>query len=275
MLELGQVQRLKVVNKAGQGIYLGDENEKVLLPRKQVPEGIENGDEIEVFLYKDSRDRIISTTNKPLISLGEIAVLEVKEVSSIGAFLDWGLEKDLLLPYKEQTTQLTAGDKVMVALYIDKSSRLCSTMKVYHYLEITDQYKKDDVATGWVYEIIDDFGAFVAVDNKYSGLIPKTEMTGDIAVGRQITARVSGVKQDGKIDLSLRKKAYLQMEDDAGLIMKVIEQYNGILPYNDKASPEMIKKDFDLSKNAFKRGVGKLLKEGKIEITDNSIKKLN
>lgn len=272
MLEIGKIQKLKVVRKAEHGAYLGEGEDKVLLPRRQIPEGTEVGDELTVFIYRDSMDRLISTVNQPFITLGQTGVLEVKEITSIGAFLDWGLEKDLLLPYKEQTAKIKAGDKVLAALYVDKSNRLCGTMKVYPYLETTNQYKKDDEVTAWVYEIIEEYGAYAAIDRKYQGMIPKNELYGDLKVGMEISARAASVKEDGKIDLSPRKKAYMQMEDDAELVLRKIKSFEGELPYTDKASPDVIQKDFSMSKNAFKRAVGRLLKEGKVQITDHSIK---
>ncbi|NTV77841.1 MAG: S1 RNA-binding domain-containing protein [Clostridiales bacterium] len=182
------------------------------------------------------------------------------------------IEKELLLPFKEQNKRVQQGDKCLVALYIDKSSRLCATMKVYEYLQTDSSYKADDKVTGMVYEISNDFGAFVAVDNKYSGLIATKELYGTVFVGQQITARVTAVKPDGKLDLSIREKAYLQIEKDALKIIEVMEAGGGELPFNDKASPELIKEKVSMSKNEFKRAVGSLLKAGRIVITDTAIK---
>ncbi len=272
MLVLGKIQKLEVVKKAEQGIYLGTMAERVLLPRKEVPEEIQIGDELEVFVYRDSKDRLICTTKKPYVTVGEIGTLTVKEVSKIGAFLDWGLEKDLFLPFKEQTYKVKAGDEILAAVYIDKSNRLCATMRLYPYLERQSTYKKDDVVTGYVYEVLENFGAFVAVDRKFTGMIPKKEVHGTIHAGEAVTARVTGVKPDGKLDLSVQKKAYMQMQEDADYIYQVIQEFAGVLPYNDKVAPGIIEKDFHMSKNAFKRGVGHLLKEGKIEIGEKSIR---
>ena len=272
---LGTKKTLMVVKEVEFGVYLGNSPEKVLLPKKQVPEGVEVGDPIEVFLYKDSSDRLIATTNEPKIMLGELAVLTVAATGGIGAFLDWGLEKDLLLPFREQTAPLKKGDQILVALYIDKSQRLCATMKVYERLRTDSPYKVDDQVEGIIYELSDNFGVFVAVDNLYSALIPKREAFGKLRVGDRVKARVVKVKEDGKLDLSVREKAFLQMDADADLIMKRMEEYGGSLPFTDKADPELIKKEFDLSKNAFKRAIGRLLKEGKIEIREKSIEILN
>lgn len=268
---LGTKKTLMVVKEVEFGVYLGNSQEKVLLPKKQVPEGVEVGDSIEVFLYKDSSDRLIATTNEPKIMLGELAVLTVVATGGIGAFLDWGLEKDLLLPFREQTAALKKGDQILVALYIDKSQRLCATMKVYERLRTDSPYQVDDQVEGIIYELSDNFGVFVAVDNMYSALIPKREAFGTLRVGDRVKARVVKVKEDGKLDLSVREKAFLQMDVDADLIMKRMEAYGGSLPFTDKADPELIKKEFGLSKNAFKRAIGRLLKEGKIEIREKSI----
>ena len=164
--------------------------------------------------------------------------------------MDWGLEKDLLLPFREQTEKVKEGQTVLVALYIDKSSRLCATMNVYEYLEMNSPYQKDDKVQGTVYEISREFGAFVAVDNQYSGLIPKKELYGEVRIGDTVTARVTGVKEDGKLDLSIREKAYLQIEVDAEKVMKVIDSFDGALPFNDKASPEVIRREMQMSKKA-------------------------
>jgi len=274
MFKLGEKQKLTIVDKKEFGVYLADGNkseDKVLLPIKQVPAGVSLKDAVEVFLYRDSQDRIIATTNTPKLKLHEIAKLDVKEVGKIGAFLDWGLEKDLFLPFKEQTAPVKKGDKVLVTLYIDKSSRLCASMKVYPYLKKAVGIKKDDQVKGTVYEISNNFGAFVAIDDMYTALIPKKELPGNIKVGDVVDARVTGVKDDGKVDLSVKEKAYIQMSIDADKIVKYLEAHNGKIPFTDKASPEAIKDNMGMSKNEFKRAVGNLLKVGKIEIKTDSI----
>lgn len=247
----------------------------MLLPAKQVPENTRVGDELEVFLYKDSKDRLIATTNEPYLMLGQTAVLKVLEVGKIGAFLDWGLEKDLFLPFKEMTAKVQPEDEILVTLYIDKSRRLCATMKgIYDLLEKDSPYEKGMNVSGRVYEFSDNFGTFVAVDDKYSAMIPAFEDCSHLRIGDVIEARITNVKPDGKLDLTLREKAYLQMDADAQKVLEVIDEYAGVLPFNDKASPEVIKREIQMSKNAFKRAVGHLYKERKIEITEKSIRKL-
>ncbi len=269
--ELGKKRTLMVVKKVDFGVYLGTSEERVLLPKKQVPAGIEIGDPIEVFLYKDSDDRIIATTQMPKIMMGEIKELKVADTGRIGAFLDWGLPKDLLLPFKEQTAKVSKGDEVLAALYVDKSGRLCATMKVYPHLKTDSVYQKDDEVKGTIYEVSKNFGVFVAVDDRYSALIPKREDFGSLKVGDKITAWVTKVHEDGKLDLSVRKKAFLQMDEDAQMLLKKMEISGGRLPFTDKSDAELIKKEFGLSKNAFKRAVGRLLKEQKIQISEKGI----
>lgn len=277
MLELGKKQILTVVKEVDFGVYLGDDKEKVLLPKKQVPDGIKTGDKLEVFLYKDSSDRPIATTNTPKLALGGVALLKVSDVSGIGAFLDWGLEKDLFLPFKQQTAKVKAGDECLAALYVDKSGRLCATMKIYHYLQTGGPYKKDDTVIGRVYEISGNFGIFVAVDDRYSALIPKKELYGGkkYQVGDMVTARVAAVKEDGKLELSVRQKAYLQMGEDAEKLMEIIESYGGELPFSDKAAPEVIKRETGMSKNEFKRALGGLYKQRRVEIGEKSVRKID
>ena len=300
MLELGKIQKLKVVKKVDFGCYLADPDEsgltapqgksagsgretsgrdgkdaeKVLLPKSQMSEDTAVGDELEVFLYKDSKDRLIATVRKPALTLGEVGKLKVASVTRIGAFLEWGLEKELFLPFHEQTYKVQPGDEALVYVYIDKSDRLCGSMKVYHHLMSESPYQMGDTVEGTLYEISDNFGAFVAVDDKYSGLIPKREFVKNIPVGSHINARVVEVRGDGKLTLAVREKAYLQMEDDAEEVLRVIESYDGVLPFTDKASPETIRREMNMSKNEFKRAVGRLLKEGKVEITETSIRLL-
>lgn len=277
-MKLGEYQKLKVIKKVDFGVYLaeheGDE-QQVLLPEKQIPEGVVTGDELEVFLYKDSKDRLIATTNQPKLVLGGLAVLKVLEVGNIGAFLDWGLEKDLFLPYKEMTAKVQPGNEILVTLYIDKSHRLCASMKKLYDLLSTDApYQKDETVNGRVYEFSGNFGTFVAVDDQYSAMIPSSEDCSMLKIGDVIEAKVLNVKPDGKLDITMREKAYLQMDADAEKVMEVIEEFAGVLPFTDKSSPEVIKRETGLSKNAFKRAAGRLYKEHRIEITEKSIRKI-
>ena len=272
----GKKQTLVMIKRVEFGIYLAetmkDAENKVLLPKKQVPADMEVGDPIDVFLYKDSNDRPIATVKEPKLTLGQTARLRVVSVGKVGAFLDWGLEKDLFLPYREQTTQVKAGDEVIAALYLDKSERLCATMKVYPYLQKESPYQKDDVVTGMVYEISHNFGAFVAVDDKYSALITKKELYGELHVLQQISARVTGVKEDGKLDLGIRQKAHLQMSEDADKVLSLLREKKGFLPLHDKSSPEQIRETIGMSKNEFTRAIGHLYKDHLITMVSDGIR---
>ena len=277
-MRLGEYQELYYVKKVDFGVYLAEDPDSethVLLPVKQVPEDAKQGDRIRIFLYKDSKDRLIATTNEPKLTLGKFAVLRVKEVGKIGAFLDWGLEKDLFLPYKEMTQKVEAEDEILVTLYTDKSNRLCASMKgIYDLLRKDSPYHKDDKVTGRVYEFSDNFGTFVAVDDQFSARIPNHEDHSFLRIGDVIEAKVVGVKPDGKLDLTLREKAYIQMDADAEKILEILDSYAGVLPFSEKASPEVIKRETGLSKNAFKRAVGHLYKEHLVDLTDGKIRKI-
>lgn len=276
-LLLGEKQELTVVKTVEFGVYLAQEQgaeETVLLPVKQVPEGTKLGDRLEVFLYKDSRDRLIATVREPKLMMGQVALLKVVQLGKIGAFLDWGLEKDLLLPFKQQRGRIREGDEVLVSLYVDKSDRLCATMNVYENLRSNSPYQKDDQVRGRAYESSDQFGVFVAVDDIYSALIPKKELYGEVELGKEVNARVVRVQPDGRLVLSIREKAYLQIEKDADKLMELLDSYEGALPFTDKASPEVITHETGMSKNEFKRAVGHLLKAGKIQIGERSIRRV-
>lgn len=276
MFLLGQIQTLEVLKRTEFGLYLVEKNSedshKVLLPKTQAPADLAIGDDISVFIYKDSEDRLIATTAKPKITMNQLAILEVKDVNRNGAFLDWGLSKELFLPYKEQKFKVKPGDAVLVRLYIDKSNRLAASMKIYEHLQTNPPYKKDDKVFGLVYETKEDIGAFVAVDHIYSALIPKKELFEKLKIGDKVEARVTSVTEDGKLNLSLREKSYMAIDKDAYMIYRKLLANRGFLPYNDKSNAEAIKTEFALSKNAFKRAIGRLLKESKIEITDSGIK---
>ena len=279
MMEIGKKQKLMIVKKQDFGVYLAEEadaqrEERVLLPAAQVPQGVGIGDRIDVFLYRDSEDRPIATTREPLISLGEIALLQVRDVTKIGAFLDWGLEKDLFLPYREQTRRVRPGEHVLAALYTDKSGRLCATMKLYPYLHTRAPYTIGDEVNGRVYETSRNFGVFVAVEDRYSGLIPRREAQASYTPGEVLKLRVTDIREDGKLTVSARKKAWQQIGDDAERVLDILQDRGGILAFDDKASPEQIAEVFGLSKAAFKRAVGHLLKEnlivkkdGRLELT--------
>lgn len=271
-MELGKIQELEIVKIVDFGVYVGTKEDNVLLPKREVPEGAEMGDVVKLFVCRDSQDRLIATNVIPVAQVGETARMKVNEVTKYGAFLDWGLGKDLFLPYKEQVYPVKTGDEILVGVYIDKSERLCGTMKVYNYLRCNSVYEAEDEVSGTVYNINPQYGVFVAVDDIYHGLIQQKELTRTLKIGESVNARVKSVRTDGKLDLAMRKKAYIQIDEDAEKIIKYMENNGGIIGYTDKAAPEKIRQDFQMSKNEFKRAIGRLLKEQRVFIGENSIK---
>ncbi|ODA40770.1 S1-like domain-containing RNA-binding protein [Desulfosporosinus sp. BG] len=278
MIEIGRIQKLKISNFTSFGAYLdagtGVRHDNILLPIKQLPEDSKEGDELEVFIYRDSEERLIATRKKPLAQLGELAYLKVSAKTKIGAFLDIGLERDLFLPFHEQKFPIQVGKDYLVKVYLDKSKRLSATTEIYEYLEAESPYQKNDKVVGTVYSVNPDIGAFVAVDNKYMGLIPVSEFFSDLREGDLVEARVIRVREDGKLDLSPRELSYIQMDNDALKILQGIKNHGGFLSLNDKSSPVEIQSRLQMSKAAFKRAVGKLLKENKVQQTDGGLKEI-
>ncbi len=277
-MELGKIQTLEIARKKDFGVYLvdvGDYDTKggVLLPIRQVPRDAQIGDKLEVFLYKDSEDRLIATTKQPKLCVGELAALRVKEVSKIGAFVDIGIDKDILLPFKEMEGSPKPGDEVLMALYVDRSDRLALSMRIYKYLQPSQEHKKDDVVKARVYRLR-DVGVMLAVEDKYFGMIPRIENYESYRIGDVIEARVLRVREDGKLDLSHRKKAYLQLGEDAKMIADLLDKKQGRLELGDDSSPEKIKEVLGISKNAFKRAIGNLYKSNKIKIYEDHIEKI-
>lgn len=276
MIKLGEIQKLQIKRFTSVGAYLNEidveDDEDVLLPKSQVPEGAKEDDEIEVMIYKDSKDRIIATTNRSKLTVGQMGHLMVVSQSKIGSFLDWGLEKDLFLPFSETVGSVEKGKEYLVAVYLDKSNRLAATMKVKKMLSSEPPYKENDKVTGTIYSINRDIGAFVAVDDKYDGLIPKKELLGAYQVGDSIEVRVRKILEDGKLDLSLKDRGFVQLDNDAKVITSIMKEKGGSLELNDKSSPEDVIRELGMSKAGFKRAIGRLYKENIIEMTETGIK---
>ncbi|HNZ83149.1 MAG TPA: S1-like domain-containing RNA-binding protein [Sedimentibacter sp.] len=277
MIKLGEMQELEVAKKVDIGVYLkSEDNEKpedrVLLPAKQVPADAKIGDRIKVFIYKDSNDRVIATVKRPRIVMGEIAALKVVEMSRIGAFLNWGLEKDLFLPFKEQIGDIKLNGEYMVGLYIDKSNRLCATMNLFKVLRTDSPYKVNDLVKGTVFSLKRGLGAMVAVDGKYLGLIHEGELIKPLHSGQTVEVRVSNIKEDGKLDLSLKDAPKLQIDKDGEKIIKTLIRNKGSLSLNDDSSPEEINRVLGMSKSSFKKAAGHLMKKKVIIMTKSGIK---
>lgn len=275
MIEVGKYKVLKVAGITTIGAYLdaetGNPTDNVLLPNNQLTEDINEGDSLEVFIYRDSKDRLIATRKRPLAQVGELAMLTVVQTTEIGAFMDWGLEKDVFLPFQEQKYKVQVGKSYLVKLYVDKSGRICATTNIDKDLSTDSPYNKGDWVNGTVYSVARDIGTFVAVENKYKGMISQKECFEDLRNGDQISVRIKEIREDGKLDLSLRKAAHKQMEGDSEKVYEVLVKKGGFLPLHDKSEPGQIKYHLNMSKAAFKRALGRLLKENKIIITDTGI----
>jgi predicted RNA-binding protein (virulence factor B family) len=277
MIKLGEMQELVIAKKVEFGVYLVSPDDvrgedKILLPQKQVPEEAQAGDKITVFVYRDSSDRKIATTKRPRIVMGEIAYLKVAEMSRIGAFMNWGLEKDLFLPFKEQVGEIKLNGEYLVGLYIDKSDRLCATMNLFNVLRTDSPYKVNDMVKGTVFSLKRGLGAMVAVEGKYLGLIHEGEILKPMRPGDEVELRVSNVKEDGKLDLSLKDAPRLQIDKDGEKVLSVLMKNKGLLKLNDESSPEAIYETLNMSKGSFKKAIGRLMKKGLIDITREGIR---
>ena len=238
----------------------------VLLPRGEVPEDTREGDEIEVFVYLDSEDRPIATTRAPKLKRGEVTFLEVTDVTRFGAFVDWGLPKELLVPFAEQTRPLRTGERHPIGLYLDKRGRLAGTMRVSEMLRRTGEFEHDEWVLGEAWRNDPDLGLFVILERRFVGLVPASEPH-RLARGESARFRVASVLPDGKVELSLRGHAHEEVEADADRILEVLARRSAPR-VGDRSSPEEIRALFGLSKKAFKRAVGRLLKEGAVAIDD-------
>jgi len=274
-IKMGEHNTLKVSKIVRMGAYLKSDTksaEEILLPKNQMPEGLKEGDSLRVFAYRDSEDRPIATLKKPLAKVGDVAMLKAVSVTKIGAFFDWGLEKDVYMPMKEMTYKVLPGKKYLVAIYLDKSDRVCATSRVYNYLREDGPYKIDDAVEGIVYNVVEDIGAFVAIENKYSGLIPKTEPYKTLSPGDTISAKVVRILEDGKITLSIKKSDHRRITKEAHKILGVLQYNKGFLPLNDDSSAEAIKLRLGMSKTVFKKALGNLLRINKVEQTKEGIR---
>jgi predicted RNA-binding protein (virulence factor B family) len=242
-----------------------DEAETILLPTREVPADAEVGDRVTVFIYLDSDDRVIATTTEPKVALGEVTFLEITSVTSIGAFADWGLVKELLIPYAEQSKELYVGERQPIGLYLDKSGRLAGTMFVTDMLShVPNGVVRDSWLPGEAWRNDPDIGLFVIIERSFVGLVPASEPH-RLKRGDTTKFRVANILPDGKVVLSLRQHAHKELETDAATILEVLSK-PGTPRVGDRSHPDLIRDLFGLSKKAFKRAVGRLLKDGAVEI---------
>lgn len=246
--------------------------ERIELEKNAKNNNLEVGYKVRAFVYLDKQRNLVATTETPKIQLGEISSLKVVTIIESGAFLEWGLPNDLYWPKEEQPYPLQEGYAYPVVLVSPRSDQLIATGNIYNYLEPSDKHQEEEMVYGTVYDFSDQWGVFVAVENKYFGLIPKSEIYHDFVYGDKIYARVMRVREDGKLDLSLRKQVHEQLDDDAELIIDELVSRGGFLPLNDNSSPEEIREILQISKGAFKRAVGRLLKRNHIKMTKTGIK---
>lgn len=279
-MELGKLTPLYVVKKTPMGVFLNDDPEEllnsVMLPKEDMAALTEKGslalgDVVKAYLYRGHDNKLAVTTKAPLVANGDVGVLECVASNRFGAFLDWGMEKDVLLPFNEQLTEVKKGHKVLVGLYTDKSGRLCATQKIKKFLKPDCPYGMDDVVSGVIYDIAEEIGAFVAVEGGYYGLVLSNEVMPHMAVGQKVTGRITKVRPDGKVNLTLNKRIDRQMDEDSEKIFESLRENDGFLPYHDKTEAETIRRVFNMSKKAFKRSIGLLYREKKIEIKEDGI----
>ena len=270
---LGRVVTLSVLRFGPPGAFLslGDDDadtdaSTILLPRSEVPEGTSEGDELEVFVYLDSEDRPIATSTPPRLALGEVAFLTVTDVTRIGAFVDWGLLKELLVPHAEQTRDLTVGDLHPFGLYLDKTGRLAGTMRVTEMLEPGGTFHLDEWVEGEAWRNTPEIGVFVIVERRFVGLVPAHEPN-SLMRGEAARFRVANVLPDGKIELSLRGHAHEELDNDGLRILDTLARAE-TPKVGDRSSPEQIRALFGLSKKAFKRAAGRLYKLRRVDIDD-------
>ncbi len=279
MKKLGKTQQLEILRFTSVGAYLNDVDETsdsdVLLPKKYLSDDMALGDLIAVFLYKDNHNRLIATTQSVALEVGQIGQLRVVSQSQFGAFLAWGLDKDLFLPQAEQKGALKIGQLATVIVYVDHSERLCASQKIEKRLTTTHDYKRGQPVSGTVYSLNEQIGAFIAVDNLYYGLLPIKDCFDDLTIGQTITGRIVKIHPDGKLVLSLRAARGEQLQLDVATIIAKLTENGGVLPFDDRAAPSVIKRQLKMSKKAFKRAIGVLLRQKSVIIDSGTIKLLD
>lgn len=272
MFLIGRYNTLKIARITASGAFLETGEGDVLLPGKFIPEGAEPGDSIDVFIYRDSEDRLVATVQKPRAVVGEFALLRVKDTTRVGAFLDWGLDKDLLLPFGEQPSPVKKGEQVLVRLYLDNSGRIAASARLEKFLRPADgSLSEGDDVELQPYSFT-DLGAKVVINNSYGGLLFRNELYARPVKGERLRGYVRKIRDDGKIDVTLRKGGAQEATSDREAILAALKANGGFLPLTDKSTPEAISELLRMSKKSFKKGAGGLYKEGLIDMTDEGIR---
>lgn len=272
MLQIGNYNTLPVARITAAGAMLSSESGNILLPGRLVPKGAEPGSELKVFVYVDSEDRLAATTRRPKAVVGDFALLKVKDNVSVGTFLDWGLEKDLLLPFGEQTDQLRRGQDVLVYVYLHSSGRVAASTRLEKFLKPADTTLAEGERVDLLIYAFSDLGAKVIVNNAFNGLLFRNELYANPTVGERMRGYVKKIRDDGKIDVTLRMGGAREAANDQDVILDALKARNGMLPLSDKSTPEAIAELLRMSKKSFKRGIGALYKEKMIEITPEGIR---
>ena len=273
MVKVGDYNKLSVLRETDFGVYLDDGIEGILLPKRYVPEGVKVGDDLEVFIYHDSEDRIIATTQQPKAKVGDIVRLRCVTVTPHGAFLDWGLMKDLFVPRSKQKTIMRVGGEYLVKIYVDEQTgRVAATEKIEHFLSNDDLTVKEMEMVDLVVLRSTDIGYLVIINNKHTGVLHFNEVYREIDTGDRLKGFIKKITVDNKIDVVIGKPGYNRVEDEKGKVLRLLSENNGYLPYNDKSNPEEIYSYFGMSKKTFKMTTGSLFKERKIIFTQTGIK---
>lgn len=272
MLQVGNYNRLTVARITSSGAVFKTETGDVLLPLRLVPEGIVAGAQLDVFVYIDSDGRLTATTKRPRAVVGEFALLKVKEATTVGSFLDWGLEKDLLLPFGEQMAPVRRGDQVLVMVYLHTSGRIAASAKVEKFIKPVDESISDGEEVDLLVYACTELGAKVLINNSFGGLIFHTEMLVKPSCGERLRGYVKKIRDDGKVDVVLRKASRMEAVKDREIVLVALAAHNGFLPLTDKSSPEAIVKLLRLSKKSFKKALGGLYKEGIVSMTPEGIR---
>jgi len=273
MLKIGNYNTLEIVKTTPQGLYLDSSEGEILLPKRYITSEMEVGDEIQVFIYTDSEDRLVAITDKPLAVVGEFAFLEVKALTSFGAFLDWGLPKDLFVPHKEQHLPMRVGQKYVVRVALDfRTQRVIGVNRIGSFLEKDNIELSENQKVNLLPYETTSLGIMCIIDGLYAGMLYKNEVFQKIELGKSITGYVQKVREDNKIDLSLRLGGFDYIKGDAVKILEKLEENNGILRFSDKSDPKDIKDYFGMSKKTFKKLIGNLYRKGKIIIESHQIR---
>ncbi len=277
MAEIGKYNNLKIVKLLDFGAYLdGGDKGEILLPIRQVPPNINVDDFIEVFIYNDSDDRIIATSREPYAIVGEFVMLKVKSVNKFGAFLDWGLEKDLLVPFREQRENMTEGRWYIVYIYLDEQTqRLAASAKIDKFLNKTEPKYEENQEVDLIISRKTDLGYSVIINNAHSGLLYDNEIFQEIRIGKKLKGFVKYIREDSKIDLTLNKTGYENIDEFSNIILQKLQNQNNFLSFTDKSSPTDIYNFFSMSKKNFKKAIGNLYKKRLISIEDNGIRLIN